>query len=218
MALLPGLASADEVDRKAFSVLRPVVVKVFEWNPLTRMEDAHGTGFWYCPGPGCTAVIVTAKHCVEGLAAGNITRVSGAGDVVVPVRQLIKANDSDIAIIYAGDIKDKVTPQFAQTCVPIGESLWAAGYPLSEGLTFTKGIVTNYQPCLTGQSLGQFMTTSTNLFFGNSGCPLLDEDEHYAAMFVALNIKASHFRYTLPAPDVARVVHLLMQRIDRHKG
>lgn len=211
LACAPPVALAfDNQDKDIFKALSPQTVRV-EMRHKALGEQSHGTGFWYSDGG--IAVIVTAKHCVEGETNEYPVVIDSKGKEYT-VYQTIKDKDNDIAVLYVGDDKRK-TFSFAKSTPEVGEDVWLTGYPFWYGLTLCKGLVTNnsYPVDMWLGSLGVLSTLSAAP--GCSGGAVVNFKLEIVGMFVLYNTNNSNYTVMVPAPTMGKRVPILMQQIKR---
>lgn len=136
--------------------------------------NAAGLGSGFIIDP--SGIAVTANHVVTGAALLKVW-VGGDEDTTYNAKVLGVSECSDLAVI---DIDGDGFPylEWRQGAINVGLEVYAAGYPLDEEYTLTKGIVSKEK---TGgetswASVDYVIEHDATLNPGNSGGPLVDEN------------------------------------------
>lgn len=134
----------------------------------------HGTGFAVAP-----ELIVTAQHVVAG-ARHVVVRLPGEGGFL-PARVVYSNEEEDIAVLHVNAALTPIRMATDTTPLRVRQTVFAVGYPLDPSRTqaqSAKGIISGH---LKDNSLQLGISVNP----GNSGGPLVDEQDTVVGMVVA---------------------------------
>lgn len=165
-----------------------------------------GTAFVVHPD----GLLATSAHVVGGKDTKVLVRLTGIAEFECTVRVL--RLDKDLAIL-----KTTLPPPLPLPCVVIpvldtavvGTPVLAFGFPLGQGLSVTKGIVSGLGRIVsmpTGTVLTGVIQTDAPISFGNSGGPLCALDGTLVGVMCAYHSGGHGIGFAIPASDVRTVL------------
>lgn len=211
----PKLAydTVDEATVRIFAV-GTVGVERFETEDHRSIDVAtpragHGTGF----AVSATGLIMTAHHVVDG-ARHVVVRLPGDGGFY-SARVVFEDKEADIALL---DI-DAATPSLTITTdasMRVRQSVFTVGYPIDP----TRKQPQSSRGIVAGQLEDGTLQLDMAVNPGNSGGPLLDEEERVVGMVVARGKLAAGVQgigYAVPAVKLNAAVAEAQRRLDGGK-
>ena len=164
-----------------------------------------GTGFFVEDN-----LIVTNAHVVAGAAK---IKVLGYRDGKLYDARLIAADkNADIAIIKLDDWEDfksnakpKILSWADSREIRVGETVWSMGNPYGLSWTVAQGLV-SHKLRQAKRDGGFYMQTTTQIYPGNSGGPLLNDDGNVIAINSAIVGKEGYFGMSIPSDYARKVV------------
>jgi serine protease Do len=148
--------------------------------------------------------VVTCEHVVSAsepvLKDGKITEVPYKGFRVkqgafIKDVKFVAMKDQDIAAAKFSGAKK--TARISQLQPMIGDKVYAMGFPASEFLTISEGIVNRLSNVFGHAHIGH----SADLYFGNSGGPLFNESGDVVGVNNLMHGGARHLYYSEPTGE-----------------
>lgn len=178
---------------------------------LEKQPGGVGTGFVIDEN-----IIVTNHHVVAGLNK-EIT-VLGYDDMKLYKAEVIASDIvADIAIIKLvdwDDFKQRIKPRILSWAdsrnLRTGETVWSMGNPYGLGWTAAQGIISHKERLL-GENNRYFLQTTTAIYPGNSGGPLLDKKGNVVGVNTAIVGREGYFGMAIPAEVAEKIVNDLRE-------
>lgn len=160
-------------------------------------------------------LIVTNNHVIEGV--GDTITVLGHDDLKIYKAEVIASDKTaDIALLKLEDwdefkkhVKPRILSWGDSRKLRTGETVWSMGNPYGLGWTVAQGIISHKQRALGNGRY--FLQTTTAIYPGNSGGPLLDENGDVIAVNSAIVGREGYFGMGIPAEVAKKVVKDLLE-------
>jgi S1-C subfamily serine protease len=177
-------------------------------------------------GHNYSNIIVTAKHCMEGLAKQTERKEkelegmdihftfydehAGLGEepYAIHLGELVMTvKNHDLAIIKMyGKISHPAIP-LAKINPALGEKVYGMGHPAGHVWTLVQGIVSAYRHDLPhSEEHGPFLQLSAPLFFGNSGGGVFNEDGELCGILIELS-RVPLLNFSVALPTIHKALH-----------
>lgn len=180
-------------------------------NPSPRPEGGGlGTGFIVDEN-----TIVTNNHVIAG---GGTLRVFGYRDgKPYPARVIAADETADLAVIRLDDwdefrenVDPAILPWGDSRSADVGDTVWSMGNPYGLTWTVAQGLI-SHKLRKTKEDGTYYMQTTTQIYPGNSGGPLLDEEGRVVAVNSAIFGKEGYFGMAIPSDYARKVVDDLIE-------
>ena len=189
------------------------------WMPFRTPVAAPGvgTGFLYPLEPmdkcGTLRFIVTCYHVVEHCHDGDVHVQLPPDNERFPAHVVSVCPDLDVALLVVDNIQDRVAAKYTLADLPdLGQTVYAAGYPLAKALTVSAGEYTAFEdgklkhsaPIDPGNSGGPLFVANGS---GNILCVGMSDSGKPGASNTAFAVPMQVIRYAMP--------HMLCQKTCR---
>lgn len=186
--------------------------------PVSTKPEGGGLGTGFVIGEN---TIVTNNHVIAG---GGTLRVYGYRDGKAYKASVIASDkDADLAVIRLeqwDEFRSHVRPTMLRwgdsRDVDVGDTVWSMGNPYGLTWTVAQGLVSH--KLRQAKDDGTFyIQTTTQIYPGNSGGPLLDEQGLVVAVNSAIVGKEGYFGMAIPSRYARKVVDdlLALGRVER---
>jgi S1-C subfamily serine protease len=138
-------------------------------------QAGHGTGFMV----GSDGLVVTARHVVDGARHVVVRLPEEKG--FIPARVVLSSEEDDVAVLWVGEPGPAIELAAVEQALRVRQTVFAIGYPLDPSrkrAQSAKGIVAG---ALDDGTLQLDIAVNP----GNSGGPLVDENNQLVGMVVA---------------------------------
>jgi len=122
-------------------------------------------------------LILTAGHIVDGVSDINVFTVDGKK---YKVKSWYLEIEADIGFIKVETPEIEISLRFGNA--KFGETVWAYGNSLGEGLFLTRGIVSKINTPDTFMNTKNMVVVDAAINPGNSGCPIFDKQGNILGM------------------------------------
>jgi len=181
----------------------------------TRTCDAVGVGSGFLVDP---TTVVTNRHVVAAATSIDVETWDGRA---LAVASADEGRTIDLAVIHLQGPYE-VTP-FATGDPGPGDAVRAVGYPEGDEITATAGRILGFVDGDRYQAPGRVLQASTSIHPGNSGGPLLDDQDQVVGVVYAIDVDSSaalaiplsQLRQTLDSPGSMRPVRACEEIADQ---
>lgn len=161
-------------------------------------------------------LIVTNNHVVQG--KGGIIKVMGHNDMKLYDAEIIAADKpSDLAVIRLKDWDDfkkhmnpRILPWGSSRELKVGDTVWSMGNPYGLFFTVAQGIISHKLRPVDNQG-NFYLQTTTQIYPGNSGGPLLNNNGEVIAVNSAIVGKEGYFGMAIPSDLAKKLVKDLIE-------
>jgi hypothetical protein len=206
-------------DKANIQTAKEATLEIVCKNDTTGRDIHSGTAAIIKHESGQYAFILSAAHvtntCDYTLYAKILySNQNSSRYIYTELVQLHANDDYDLSFLRTKNKIDKLLPHLniAATVPDFGEDIFIFGYPApTKALIVTKGIVSNpnyiTRDFFTGNVRRPFLLTDTNIFFGNSGGPVLNKDfEIIGVVHGSFRDLGYHLGFIVPAESI----HMLL--------
>lgn len=187
-----------------------VIMNIGNTGSATPTGGGIGTGFLIGEN-----TIVTNNHVVDG---GGKIRVVGYRDGKdYPATVLAADKQADIAVLRLDEwdeFREHVSPTLLSwgesRKLDVGDTVWSMGNPYGLAWTVAQGLVSHKLRNAKNGGV-YYIQTTTQIYPGNSGGPLLDQDGRVVAINSAIVGKEGYFGMAIPSDYARKVVEDLIE-------
>lgn len=188
---------------------KTAVVAILAENKDKPSEGGVGTGFFIADN------YIVTNHHVVGDGNYNLKIGMENNDALYEAEIIYGDKDSDVAVIKLKDWEKfkKENPQltylkFANEMPNATDTAWAIGHPWGLFYTISKGIISLEARKSPNPIPTWWIQSDANIFQGNSGGPLLNEDGDVVGInSVMLAREGGSYGFSIPFPLVKKVIN-----------